>query len=875
MLQGHNLSSACFLTARRMRSNNLPRQYLFMNHGLALAALCTAASLIFASAAQAESIAYVVGQFNANAVGYFSDQHWGTAVPAISWDGSQNATTAQATNIPGSGSSAWVIPWTITGDQVMVTHAFGTTLNLNQYTAISYDIHFAASSATDGAGKYGAVEVDWIPTADGWPSTPNPGQASTTFISGNTNWIHVAMPVNVGGVTKLSSVSGIGFKMQQSRTGANLSGTTRFWIDNIILSGFIIPPVSGPPQIVQLNAAQPWQRVEFRVSNVPTNVNPYDPESVSVDASFSVPSGGTMTLPAFWYPNYQRSQNNGAEQIIAAAAPEWRLRFTPTTPGAHTVSVTIRTNGVLHATVTTNFNVAGSAPTQYGYAGIAPGNQYFQTGDGEALRLNGLNVAWSSAPGTYDYDRWFTALQNAGANFARLWMSPNGFNIEHMANSRTNYSLPTTWQLDYVLQLAEQKGIYVQLCLDYHGMFEVTPDGWGGNNYWPQHPYNVTNGGPCTNQNAFFTNTVAKSLYKKRLRYLIARYAYSPNLLAWEFFNEIDHEFKYLTKPDVAAWHGEMAGWLHTNDPFRHLVTTSLSYASVYPGLWAVPQLDFLSWHTYFNGQSNPALANANDARFYHQTDGRPVQIGEYGTDYRSWADTIAGDPYLRGTRQGIWGGALGGSVGTAMLWWWENIDNANDYWLYSSLGTILNRTGWGRGSWTNIVFPGGQPLTAIGQRGARESLIYLVAAGAIYPTGATNATLPLQHGRTLVLTNWPAGSHFAEWYDPASGALVGHSRSTTTNGGLTLSLPDYTVDLAGLVYPPPRLQPLGADLSGNIQLQLTSETGGRYTIQESSNLLQWTPSLTVTNVLGTTGLVMTSSITTNSSMFFRATRNE
>jgi hypothetical protein len=201
-------------------------------------------------------------------------------------------------------------------------------------------------------------------------------------------------------------------------------------------------------------------------------------------------------------------------------------------------------------------------------------------------------------------------------------------------------------------------------------------------------------------------------------------------------------------------------------------------------------------------------------------------------------------------------------------------MDNANAYWLYSSLGTILNRTGWGRGSWTNIVFPGGQPLTAIGQRGAHESLIYLVTADTIFPAGATTAALPTQNGQTLLLTNWPAGSYYAEWYDPATGALVGNSQAATTNGGLRLSLPDYSVDLAGLVYAPPTLQALGVDGSGHFQFQLTSESGGRYTVQESSNLLQWTPSLIVTNTLGTMGLVAPDSMTANPSMFFRATRN-
>jgi hypothetical protein len=75
------------------------------------------------------------------------------------------------------------------------------------------------------------------------------------------------------------------------------------------------------------------------------------------------------------------------------------------------------------------------------------------------------------------------------------------------------------------------------------------------------------------------------------------------------------------------------------------------------------------------------------------------MMVGEFGTDSGGWNRT--NDPYLRGWRQGIWGAALGGSVGTAMSWWWQNIDAENDYAVYSALGAILNRTGWGRGLWT------------------------------------------------------------------------------------------------------------------------------------------------------------------------------
>jgi hypothetical protein len=249
--------------------------------------------------------------------------------------------------------------------------------------------------------------------------------------------------------------------------------------------------------------------------------------------------------------------------------------------------------------------------------------------------------------------------------------------------------------LDYVLQLAEQEGIYIQLTLDDYREYSSAS---GSDGQWVYNPYNVSNGGPCINQNAFFTNGTALLLYEKRLRYVIGRYGYSQNLLAWEFFNEIDHDYGYLEQSNVDAWHSVMGSWLHTNDPFKHLVTTSLSYASADPALWSVPQLDYLSWHTYFSPgyQLNPAATMASDAAYYRQRYQKAVQIGEYGTDWESWQASMAVDPYLRGLRQGIWGGALGG-LGTGTLdqrGIWRRPDNHSrrPAWRLRRLGLFGSR---------------------------------------------------------------------------------------------------------------------------------------------------------------------------------------
>jgi hypothetical protein len=161
----------------------------------------------------------------------------------------------------------------------------------------------------------------------------------------------------------------------------------------------------------------------------------------------------------------------------------------------------------------------------------------------------------------------------------------------------------------------------------------------------------------------------------------------------------------------------------------------------------------------------------------------------------------------------------------------------------------------------------------AIGLRGPRESLLYVVAPGVSFPGNATNASLPLQSGQTVMMTNWPAGNYSAEWYDPATAARIGSTRATTTNGSLALPLPPFSEDLAGIVYPPPVLTALTVNQAGDFQFRLDSETGGQYLIEKSPDLLTWTTFLSLTNVQGTTNLVAPAA-TTNSRAFFRAKKN-
>src|SRR5882724_3376058 len=113
----------------------------------------------------------------------------------------------------------------------------------------------------------------------------------------------------------------------------------------------------APLQLVQLNAAQIWRRVEFRVDNAPPASNPFDPDGIRLDATFMLPSGRTNVVPAFWYQGYQRILQNGSETVTAAGSPEWRIRFTPSESGEYAIHFSVLTNGQPYgAIVATNFS---------------------------------------------------------------------------------------------------------------------------------------------------------------------------------------------------------------------------------------------------------------------------------------------------------------------------------------------------------------------------------------------------------------------------------------------------------------------------------------------------------------------------------------
>jgi len=250
----------------------------------------------------------------------------------------------------------------------------------------------------------------------------------------------------------------------------------------------------------------------------------------------------------------------------------------------------------------------------------------------------------------------------------------------------THYSAKNAQKMDDLVNLAESKGIHFIVTLGYHGQFNPIMDSWGANDEWQRNPYNKKNGGPCETPADFFSNSEAKAAYKNYLRYFVARWGYSDVVAVWEFWNEIDitQRSQKVPMPDFIAWHKEMGDYLKSIDPYKHIVTTSLSWGDN-AELWQLPCMDISQVHHY-----EPSIHFADVTISMTDKYKKPHIIGEYAVDWKGPGFGYTDQQYEEEFHDGMWRGMFSPTPILPLSWWWEyHLDNGQ-YFHFKPLGTVL-----------------------------------------------------------------------------------------------------------------------------------------------------------------------------------------
>ena len=547
----------------------------------------------------------------------------------------------------------------------------------------------------------------------------------------------------------------------------------------------------------------PKIEASFSITNLATD--PFDYAVTDVRVLIAQPDGVTNSLPAFY-----------------DGGTTWRVRHAPPFAGIYQVAG-ITLNGAPLAVSNLqpgSWTVAGT-PTSPGYVRVDPANSNrFITSNGRRHFPLGHNVAWWT--NNTQLADIMNKLGGARENWARIWMMQfyDSLNLEWpKVGSFGQFSLAVAQKWDAIVSAAEQNGVSFQLVLQHHGQYSSNVDP-----NWPQNPYNTVNGGFLSSASQFFTNATAKTYTKRKYRYIIARWGYSPAIMAWELFNEV--QFTDAAQngqwSNVAAWHNEMALFLRAQDPWQHLVTTSSDLSQ---SIWS--QCDYYQHHDYPSGDLIAALRDPAGVPAGQPV--KPVFGGE--CDRNSTA--------FYGFHGPLWAGLMSAQSGAQQQWYGDQLDANNAYSLFKAgrdfvlLSGIaeqdtLNKSGPKVATAVNssLVFsPGGGWNTNNGPD--------TFTVGDVAPDGM--GTLPSYfqgnfHRTDFKMTN---GYNFLVTYPPGGGTFSVQVKQIAASGAGLLIYLDGSVTSSNF-WPS-----TGADITTNLTISV-SVPAGSHTLKLYDHYQDW-----------------------------------
>jgi hypothetical protein len=596
------------------------------------------------------------------------------------------------------------------------------------------------------------------------------------------------------------------------------------WSGNLLVDEIsVLPkvPPTTPLRILNfrtnLNSVPRYEKLEIAFTLSREYDNPFNPEEVDVTGQFIAPNGEVFVVPAFFYQDYKRRLERNWEILTPVGGSEWRLRFAPTREGEY--RYTIRVNdGEKLITETRRFNCIAS--DNKGYIRVSNRDpQYFEFENGEFFYPIGHNIPATfnmkaaeilgvqimRFEGTFAYDLFLKGMASAGENFARLWMAAWSFGLEWSPSYDIHYrglgryNLENAWRLDYVLEQARRKGIYLQVALTTFGHYRS--ESFEGD--WPYSPYNMANGGFIDSRAPaeFWSNERAQKYYRQMLRYVMARWGYSTTVASWELCNEVDMTTNYeRSRPAIVKWHDECADVIRRYDQGRHLLTANFAIWGHDPEIIRLSCISYTSSNRYETNEIN-AMDEVYRAKSRFK---KPALMVECGEDFKGSAPATT-ERYIPIC---IWSSYMMPFAGAGMQWWWDFIEERNLYFYFKPL--VLYAKGEDRRgknlqiAWANVVQSSdGKPIQGLAARCLKNKS---EAFAWVYETRLVAKELdrPLneRQGADLTLSDMNKGTYRVEFWDTIRGGRIGEQTVKTVDDTIRFALPKFQDHIAVKVKP-------------------------------------------------------------------------
>jgi hypothetical protein len=563
--------------------------------------------------------------------------------------------------------------------------------------------------------------------------------------------------------------------------------TVYYWrVDEIVngikYKGSVWSFTTGP--MVAVPSSSALNKYDVLYVNMGTSAdfsNPYNPDDIRVDAVFTQPSGANLVVPCFY-----TSGSSGNSQ--------WQCRFTPRQVGTYSYHMDIYSANVLVSS-SPAFTLSVNDSAKDGFLNKNTSSYFtFLFDSGKRFRGIGEDIGWEQ--GGYMYDRLFPLLHSMNCNYVRVWLAnPYDQPLEWSNLGLGIYDETVAAKMDNTLALAAANGIYLTFSMD--GCAELDNQATPSNAVinWSKNPYNSL----CASMPQFFTSSSAKAQFKKKLRYIIARWGYSPNIAAFEFWNEIDGSWVHFgaDRNTVEAWHNEMAPYFKAIDPFDHIVTTSCTgYQD--SGFWDMPDIDFSQTHPY-KTQLGATLDPANFYNIivntYEAAYGKPHVLGEFG--YTSGEPTIETHANMvDNLHRGLWAGMFSPTPILPQTWWWDYFERNGDEGQFSSAANFLVEMMRDNAELSTMTVSSSYSLSVLERMG--------VIAGHDRFVWLRNKSTGTIGSVSFTISGLANGSYTVKTYNTTSGSWSGQSAVSVSSGSLTYSVGSLSAnaDTAAWIYP-------------------------------------------------------------------------
>lgn len=586
------------------------------------------------------------------------------------------------------------------------------------------------------------VQVDWV---HGQQAIESVVEGVTFNFPGNQTFSslgNLVSPKNPSQPVNISNAAQINYRAQDQIQLLN-----GFWARSFSGSGCFDGRINQGEYAIEINSLSipEFEKMElsiktsafiaaaihrFIANTSGTKLNPFAEDSVSVEATFTSPITHTVHRVYGYYSEdyHYLGPDPPVDGTTTWSTPDsnefkFKVRFAPDEIGTWDCHVELKYPSLVNMDFTfDNFTFQCIAsPAAKGYVEVGNNNYLRFSKTHETFFPIGAYVGWANyrwsiggaTPNPWtqypetvspaEYDDFMHVLNNVkdgNGNYVRIIVTQSSWGLEWEKLGNYYDRLPLAWELDKVVQYCEQNGIYINLCISHAGDLEemniLNTNETCASHFgpvWDENPYKrylLSQGfSQPIDPTLFITNNSCVAYFKRYVRYMVSRFAYSTHVAKIELMNEgtqIGHVFEngnyatgysaygqmsslsavpasYQYSPssgwlshvtgnsfakDLAIWNQNIASYIRNDLGAKQIINVSQAGEGMHTWLPSddqsnsSPLIGITGQHNYFSNWCNGNLYRAAIVRDFLFSYNKPFLFEELDNSY---AHSINGDP--------------------------------------------------------------------------------------------------------------------------------------------------------------------------------------------------------------------------------------